>query len=78
MLLLSYPCGPVAANMIFVGRDGAKTVAVIDPSDAELALTILKDRGWMLSNILVTHRHFDHLLGVAGLIKATGATIYIS
>ena len=78
MLLLSYPCGPVAANMIFVGRDGAKTVAVIDPSDAELALTILKDRGWTLSDILVTHRHFDHLLGVAGLKKATGATIYIS
>lgn len=78
MLLLSYPCGPVAANMIFVGRDGAKTVAVIDPSDAALALSILKDRGWTLSEILVTHRHFDHLLGVAGLKKATGAKIYIS
>ena len=78
MLLLSYPCGPVAANMIFVGRDGAKTVAVIDPSDADLALAILRDRGWTLSDILVTHRHFDHLLGVAGLKKATGAKIYIS
>lgn len=78
MLLLSYPCGPVAANMIFVGRDGAKTVAVIDPSDDALALAILKDRGWTLSDILVTHRHFDHLLGVAGLKKTTGAKIYIS
>ena len=78
MLLEMIPCGPVAANMIFVGRDGAKTVAVIDPSDAELALAVLKERGWTLSDILVTHRHFDHLLGVAGLKKATGATIYIS
>ena len=78
MLLEMVPCGPVAANMIFVGRDGAKTVAVIDPSDAELALAVLKERGWTLSDILVTHRHFDHLLGVAGLKKATGATIYIS
>ncbi len=78
MLLLSYPCGPVSANMIFVGRDGAKTVAVIDPSDDALALAILRDRGWTLSDILVTHRHFDHLLGVAGLKKATGATVYIS
>ncbi len=78
MILLSYPCGPVAANMIFVGADGAKTVAVVDPSDAALALAILKEHGWTLSDILVTHRHFDHLLGVAGLKKATGATIYIS
>ena len=78
MILLSYPCGPVAANMIFTGADGAKTVAVVDPSDAALALAILKEHGWTLSDILVTHRHFDHLLGVAGLKKATGAKIYIS
>ena len=78
MMLLSYPCGPVAANMIFFGRDGAKTVAVVDPSDAELALAILNEHGWTLSDILVTHRHFDHLLGVAGLKKASGAKIYIS
>lgn len=78
MLLYIYPCGPVAANMIFVGCDGTKTVAVIDPSDDALARMILKEHGWTLSDILVTHRHFDHLLGVAGLKKATGAKIYIS
>ncbi|MBQ1821563.1 MAG: MBL fold metallo-hydrolase [Clostridia bacterium] len=78
MLLSIVPCGPVAANMMFVGADGGKTVAVIDPSDAALALAILKERGWTLSDILITHRHFDHLLGVAELKKATGATIYIS
>ena len=78
MLLYSYPCGPFSANMIFVGLDGAKTVAVIDPSDADLALAILKEHGWSLSDILITHRHFDHLLGVAALKKATGAKVYIS
>ncbi len=78
MLIKTYPCGPVMANMMFVGQDGAKTVAVIDPSDAELAQAVLKEHGWTLSDILVTHRHFDHLLGVAALKKATGAKIYIS
>ena len=78
MLLKTYPCGPVMANMMFAGQDGAKTVAVIDPSDAELAQTVLKEHGWTLSDILVTHRHFDHLLGVAALKKATGAKVYIS
>lgn len=78
MLLYSYPCGPVAANMIFAARSGSKTVSVIDPSDAELALAILREHGWTLSDILVTHRHFDHLLGVAELKQTTGARILIS
>lgn len=78
MILFSYPCGPVSANMYFVGRDGEKTVAVIDPADDRLAVAILREHGWTLSDILVTHRHFDHLSGVAGLKKATGAKIYIS
>lgn len=78
MFLRIYPCGPVMANMIFVAKDGSDTVAVIDPSDADLALAILKDHGRTLSDILITHRHFDHLLGVAALKKATGAKVYIS
>ena len=78
MILYTYPCGPVCANMMFVGRDGSSTVAVIDPSDDRLALAVLKEHGWTLSDILITHRHFDHLLGVAGLKRATGAKVYIS
>ena len=78
MQISIYACGPVAANMIFVGRDGGDSVAVIDPSDAALALSLLKEHKKTLTAILVTHRHFDHLLGVAALKEATGATIYIS
>ncbi len=78
MILKIFPCGPVEANMIFVGADGGSTVAVIDPSDAELALSVLRKNGWTLSDILVTHRHFDHMLGVARLKAETGATIRIS
>ncbi len=78
MILEIYPCGPVEANMFFFGRDGSSTVAVIDPSDAALALSVLKKHGWTLSDILVTHRHFDHMLGVARLKAETSAEIYIS
>lgn len=78
MLIEIYPCGPVMANMMFVGRDGGSTVAVIDPSDAELALAVLQKHNWTLTDILITHRHFDHILGVAKLKAETGARIYIS
>ncbi len=78
MQIQIYPCGPVAANMIFVAKDGSDSVAVIDPSDASLAEIFLNAHNKTLTDILVTHRHFDHLLGVAALKKATGARIYIS
>ena len=78
MQLAIYACGPIGANMIFAAADGSNHVAVIDPSDADLALRVLKEHDWTLSDILVTHRHFDHLLGVAALKKETGATICIS
>ena len=78
MQLLKCPCGPIGANMYFAAADGRSDVVVIDPSDASLALQILKEHRWTLSDILVTHRHFDHMLGVAELKKATGAVIRIS
>ena len=78
MQLEIYPCGPIGANMIFAAADGSKEVAVIDPSDPALAERILKERHWTLTDILVTHRHFDHIFGVAALKALTGATIRIS
>ena len=78
MQVFMYPCGPIGANMFFAAADGSKEVAVIDPSDAALARRVLEQRGWTLTDILVTHRHFDHMLGVAELKKTTGATIRIS
>ena len=78
MQLFLCPCGPIGANMIFAAADGSRSVVVIDPSDDALALKILKEHDWTLTDILVTHRHFDHMLGVAGLKAATGATIRIS
>ena len=78
MQILICPCGPIGANMYFAAADDRSDVVVIDPSSSELALQILKEHGWTLSDILVTHRHFDHMLGVAGLKEATGATIRIS
>ena len=78
MQLLICPSGPIGANMIFAAADGSRDVAVIDPANAQLALQVLKEHDWTLTDILVTHRHFDHILGVAELKKATGATIRIS
>jgi hydroxyacylglutathione hydrolase len=49
--------------------------AVIDVPDAAPILAKLKQRGWQLTEIWITHHHFDHIDGVADLKEATGAKV---
>jgi glyoxylase-like metal-dependent hydrolase (beta-lactamase superfamily II) len=61
-----------------VRADRASTDAVVvDPSgsaaEVRLALTSL---GTRCVAILVTHSHFDHVLGLADLAEGTGAVVY--
>ncbi|HEY1029529.1 MAG TPA: hydroxyacylglutathione hydrolase [Pseudomonas sp.] len=54
----------------------SKRCAVVDPGDAEPVLAWLEAHpGWQLSDILITHHHFDHVGGVEKLKNATGARV---
>lgn len=65
-------------NYLWLLQDTAsKRCAVVDPGDAAPVLAWLKAHpGWQLSDILVTHHHFDHVGGVEQLKTATGAKVY--
>ena len=49
--------------------ESGKTAA-IDAPDADPIIAALKERGWTLSHILVTHKHFDHIEGIPALQAA--------
>ena len=50
---------------------------VVDPGDAEPVLAWLQQHpGWVLSDILITHHHHDHVGGVEQLKQFSGATVY--
>src|SRR2546421_3916896 len=75
-----YELGPMGTNCYVVRRDqGAAEAAVVDPSGdaAELRLELAR-LGARCTAILITHAHWDHLLGVADLAEGTGAPVYMS
>lgn len=70
------PLGPIKANTYILTDEKSGKTAVIDAgactSECKQAL-----EGKDVQYILLTHGHFDHLLGVAELKKLTGAQICI-
>jgi glyoxylase-like metal-dependent hydrolase (beta-lactamase superfamily II) len=72
-----FELGPIRTNC-YVARSerGAAEAAVIDPSGSASELRLeLARMGTACSAILVTHGHWDHLLGVADLAEGTGAPV---
>ena len=49
--------------------------ASIDVPEAEPVRRALREKGWKLTHILVTHHHADHTQGIEPVKAETGATV---
>jgi len=49
--------------------------AAIDAPEEGPILAALAEKGWQLTDILVTHRHSDHVQGIEGLKRRTGCRV---
>ena len=65
--LITIPC--LSDNYAFLLRDGESgEVAVIDVPEAGPIKAALAERGWTLSQVWLTHHHWDHVDGLADLL----------
>jgi hydroxyacylglutathione hydrolase len=61
--------GPVATNTYLVADTQSRSTVVIDPAwDGELILEESVRRQWKIEQIWLTHAHFDHIGGIAGIL----------
>ncbi|CUA88645.1 hydroxyacylglutathione hydrolase [Chelatococcus sambhunathii] len=69
-----FPCR--SDNIGVLVRDAASgACAAIDAPEEAAVRRALAETGWRLTHILVTHKHPDHVEGIPGLKRETGATV---
>ena len=70
--------GPLQVNCFLLHDTASNEAVLIDPGDnAGQVITMIKNSGADLSRITNTHAHFDHVLAVPEVKKATGATFLL-
>lgn len=67
------PLGPLETNCYILWQQDRSRVAVIDPGDDAAALARAL-QGRTVEGVLITHAHFDHILGLPAV---AGAPIYV-
>ena len=66
-----------ATNCYFVYHEGQSKVILFDPADrGDYIYTALKEKGFEVDTILLTHGHFDHIWGCSKLRQLSGAKVY--
>ncbi|CUJ84264.1 Hydroxyacylglutathione hydrolase [Ruegeria denitrificans] len=66
--IVTIPC--LSDNYAFLAHDAASgQTALIDAPEAGPILAELNARDWALSHVLLTHHHWDHIDGLAGILE---------
>lgn len=60
---------------VLIHHPESGSTAAIDVPEAAPYLTVLAETNWKLTDILITHHHWDHVGGMSELAEKTGATI---
>jgi hydroxyacylglutathione hydrolase len=72
--ILTIPC--LTDNYAFLAHDAASgETALVDVPEAAPILEVLAERGWTLSQVLLTHHHADHVQGLDQILTAHPAKV---
>ena len=65
--LLTVPC--LSDNYAFLAHDAdTKATLLVDAPEPEPILSELEKKNWVLTHVLLTHHHWDHVDGLSKLL----------
>lgn len=68
--------GMVETNCYFIYDQDTKDAIVVDPAKNGIYDT-LKANGINVAGVVLTHGHFDHIMGIHEITKKSGAKVYV-
>ena len=79
MQIKQFVVGDVSTNCYLVYDEKTLEGAIVDPGDnADRLIREIESANIKLKYILLTHAHFDHILAVGAIKRATGAQVVVS
>jgi hydroxyacylglutathione hydrolase len=80
MHIKTITAGPIETNAFVVGDESSHEAMIVDapPDSAERLLDAVRDDGYSVKLIVLTHAHFDHVIDAVKLKQGTSAPLAIS
>jgi hydroxyacylglutathione hydrolase len=71
LLFESFEIGPLHNNTYLLADEDSGAAAVIDPSfRCQPVIHAALEHGWQITQIWLTHAHFDHIGGIAEIVRS--------
>lgn len=77
MPIAKFSIGPLGTNS-YVANMTSNACVIDVGGEPDDILAYVEEKKLTVAAICITHRHFDHIYGVAELARVTGAPVYIS
>ncbi len=79
MRIKKFVIGMVGTNCYVVYNEETRACFVVDPAaPSDLVIEFIKTEDLILQGILLTHGHFDHIMGIDALCRAYPVPVYAS
>lgn len=78
MKIEKFVLGSMGTNCYLLMNENTKELVIVDPATCpEYLLSHVKTKGYVPKAILLTHAHFDHVMGIDGWVKEYDIPVYL-
>lgn len=78
MKIEKFVLGSLATNSYLIENEETKELVIVDPATCpDYVISHVKSNGYEPKAILLTHGHFDHVMGIDGWVKEFDIPVYL-